>query len=175
MLHLRRYLTLIVRSSRLYSSRCKSAKSRPSRCEGYVFGYVHPRHTSLRPEVYVATCNRTCVTTVLQSSQSDVVDHKLMSFCDDVKKGRISADGLREVIDLCSKNDYQLPHDTGVLLLKCCGNLLPDLEAAERDNLANQVEYNLFRGKTMGMQHYDIQYYVDKKRNVRAGEVRLVA
>lgn len=77
---------------------------------------------------------------MVPQSQSDVVDHKLMSFCDDVKKGQISADALREVIDLCSKNDYQLPQDTGILLLKCCGNLLSDLEAAERNNLADQVQ-----------------------------------
>jgi len=141
MLLLRRYFTLVVRSQ-LRSSRCETTGSLPPR-RGYVLGrYMHLRN--LRPEIYIAACNRMYSTMVPQSSRSDVVDHKLMSFCDDIKKGRISADNLKEVISLCSKNDYQLPHDTGVLLLKCCGNLLPDLEAAERDHLADQVEHNLF-------------------------------
>ncbi|XP_077265156.1 bicoid stability factor [Temnothorax americanus] len=138
MLQLRRYLTLIVRSQ-LRSPRYETVRSHPPRRGGYVVGYVLHRHAGLRPEICVATCNRTYGTTAPQSSQSDVVDQKLMSFCDDIKKGRVSADGLREVINLCNKNDYHLPHDTGVLLLKCCGNLLPDLEATERDHLAGQV------------------------------------
>lgn len=141
MLHLRRYLILVVRSQLRVPQR--EMTSRPQRRGGYVVGYVQPpRHAGLRPEIYIATCNRAYSTTVLQSPQSDVIDHKLVSFCDDVKKGRVSADGLREIIDLCNKNDYPLPHDTGVLLLKCCGNLLPDLEAAERDHLASQVQRN---------------------------------
>ncbi|XP_011865857.1 PREDICTED: leucine-rich PPR motif-containing protein, mitochondrial-like isoform X2 [Vollenhovia emeryi] len=138
MLQLRKYLTLVVHSQ-LRSPRCGTARSRPPRRGGYVLGYVHPRHASLRPGIPVVTCNRTYCTTIPQSSRSDDVDHKLMSFCDDVKKGRVSADHLREVIDLCSKSDYQLPDGTGVLLLKCCGNLLPGLETAERDYLADQV------------------------------------
>lgn len=141
MLHLRRYLTLVVRS-RLRPPRYETTTiSRPREMQrgGYVFGYMHPLYDSLRPEIHALTCSRTYSATVLQSSPSDTVDHKLMSFCDNVKKGRISADSLKEVIDLCCKNDYQLPHDTGILLLKCCGNLLPDLDAAERDYLADQV------------------------------------
>ncbi|KYN06229.1 PREDICTED: leucine-rich PPR motif-containing protein, mitochondrial-like [Cyphomyrmex costatus] len=134
-LYLRRYLIFLGRSQ-LHLSRC-GITNRSSQCGGYVLEYMHPRN--LRPEIYIAACNRTYSTTVPQSSQSDIVDHKLMSFCDDIKKGRVSADGLKEVINLCNKNNYQLPQDVGILLLKCCGNLLCDLEATERDNLAGQV------------------------------------
>ncbi|XP_011865854.1 PREDICTED: leucine-rich PPR motif-containing protein, mitochondrial-like [Vollenhovia emeryi] len=138
MLQLKRYLTLVVRSQ-LRSPRCETARGRPLQRGGYVSGCAHSRSATLRPEIRVATCNRTYSTTVPQSSRSNVIDHKLTSFCDDVKKGRVSADHLREVIDLCSNNDYHLPHSTGLLLLKCCGNLIPDLDAAERDHLADQV------------------------------------
>lgn len=145
-LHLRRCLTLVVVRTHLRSLRCETAASRPRevQCGGYVLGYVQPRHASLRPEIHVTTCSRTYSTTNLQSSPSDVVNHKLMSFCDDVKKSQISVAGLKEVIDLCSKNDYQLPLGTGLLLLKCCGDLLLGLEDTERDYLADQVEHNLF-------------------------------
>lgn len=77
--------------------------------------------------------------TVPRSSVDDI-DHKVRSLCDDVKKGRVSADSLKEVIRLCDESDYQLHHDTGVLLLKCCGNPLSDLETTERQYLADQVE-----------------------------------
>lgn len=141
-LHLRRYLTLIVRSQ-LCSPLCETMGNRSPRRGGYVLD-VHSRHASLRPEIYVATCNRmysTECTTVLHSSPSDV-DHKLTSFCENIKKGQVSADDLREIVNLCNKNDYLLPHSIGVLLLKCCRNLLSDLEAAKRNHLMNQVQHN---------------------------------
>lgn len=156
MLHLRRYLTLAVRSQ-LRAPQREMTTSRPPRRGGYVVGYVQrPRHVSLRPEIYVATCNRTYSTTVLQSSQSDDIGHKLTSFCDDVKMGRVSADGLREIIELCDKNDYPLPHGTGVLLLKCCGALLPDLQAAERDHLADQVRRKKGLAEEESVPHFKI-------------------
>ncbi|KAL0118029.1 hypothetical protein PUN28_009012 [Cardiocondyla obscurior] len=95
-------------------------------------------------------------TSVSESSQPDVIRDKLMSLCDEVKKGRVSSNDLREVIDLCIKNDYQLPSDTGLLLLRCCGNLLPDLETTKRDFLANQILCLVKKnGAALTLEHYN--------------------
>ncbi|XP_012529755.1 leucine-rich PPR motif-containing protein, mitochondrial [Monomorium pharaonis] len=163
MLYPRRHLTFIVRSQ-LRLLRCETTMNclREMQRGGYVLGHMHLRHASLRPEIHIATCSRTYGTTVLQSSASDV-DHKLMSFCDNVKEGRISADGLKEVIDLCNKNNYQLPHDTGVLLLKCCGNLLSDLNTVDRIYLADQVWHLIKKnGGTLTVEHYNTLLSVNK-------------
>lgn len=135
----------VVRSHLHSSSSSSSLREMPNlaKHEGYLSRYVHhglPRlQTHLRPcENYTATCIRTFGTTVPQSV--DDIDHKLMSLCDDIKKSRVSADSLKEVIKLCDETGYQLSHDTGVLLLKCCGNLLSDLETTERQYLADQVD-----------------------------------
>ncbi|KAM0735572.1 Leucine-rich PPR motif-containing protein, mitochondrial [Formica fusca] len=164
MLQLRRYVTLLragaksrVVRSHLHSSSHKMPNVATH--EGYISRYVHhglPRlQTHLRPcENYAATCIRTFGTTVPQSSVDDI-DHKLMSLCDDVKKGRVSADSLKEVIKLCDETGYQLPHDTGLLLLKCCGNLLSDVETTERQYLADQV-WRLAKKNSEGL---TLEYY----------------
>lgn len=113
-------------------------------CEGYVSRYVHRGlsrlQVHLRPcENYTATCIRTFSTTVPQTSIEDI-DHKLISLCDDVKRGQVSADNLKEVIKLCDETDYQLQQDIGVLLLKCCGNLLSNLGTTERQYLTEKVK-----------------------------------
>lgn len=134
-------------NSRVVRSHLHSSSSREmsnlAKREGYLSRYVHHGLSQLQThlqhcENYAATCIRTFGTTVPQSM--DDIDHKLMSLCDDIKKSRVSADSLKEVIKLCGETGYQLPHDTGVLLLKCCGNLLSDLETTERQYLADQVE-----------------------------------
>ncbi|CAL1688855.1 unnamed protein product [Lasius platythorax] len=166
MLQLRRYVTLLragaksrVVRSHLHSS--SSSREMPSLAtrEGYISRYVHhglsQLQTHLRPcENYAATCIRTFGMTVPRSSVDDI-DHKVRSLCDDVKKGRVSADSLKEVIRLCDESDYQLHHDTGVLLLKCCGNPLSDLETTERQYLADQV-WRLAKRNSEGL---TLEYY----------------
>ncbi|KYN29003.1 PREDICTED: leucine-rich PPR motif-containing protein, mitochondrial-like [Trachymyrmex cornetzi] len=169
-LYLRRYLTLI--RSQLYLSRC-GITSRSPQYGGYVLEYVHPRN--LRPGIYIAA-ERTYGTTVPQSSQSDVIDHKLMSFCDDVKKGQVLVDGLKEVISLCSKNDYQLPHDIGVLLLKCCGNLLHELETAERNHLASQVWHLAKKnGEAITLEYYNTLLGVNEENSLSVNPKKFLA
>ncbi|KAL6437949.1 hypothetical protein ACFW04_004329 [Cataglyphis niger] len=164
MLQLRRYVMLLragtkshVIRSHLHSS---SSHEMPNlaKHEGYLYRYVHhglsQLQTHLRPcENYAATCIRTFGTTVPQSI--DDIDHKLMSLCDDIKKSRVSADSLKEVIKLCDETGYQLPHDTGVLLLKSCGNLLTNLETTERQYLADQV-WHLAKKNSEGL---TLEYY----------------
>lgn len=149
MLHLTKYMTLLRASaksrvvrSHLHSSSSLSSTRKISNlvtCEGYISRYVHHGLFQLRSCENYAMCVRTFNTTASQSSIDDI-DHKLMSLSDDFKKGRVSGDSLKEVIRLCHEKGYQLPHDTGVLLLKCCGNLVSDLEMTERQYLADQVE-----------------------------------
>ncbi|XP_072757104.1 leucine-rich PPR motif-containing protein, mitochondrial [Anoplolepis gracilipes] len=166
MLQLRRYMTLlragaksrVVRSHHSLSSSSRET-SNLATLEGYISRYVHhslsPLQTHLRPcGNYTVTCIRTFGTTVSQSSVDDI-DHKLMSLCDDVKKGQVSLDSLKEVIRLCNETDYQLHHDTGVLLLKCCGNLLSYLETTERQHLVDQV-WHLAKRNSEGL---TLEYY----------------
>lgn len=170
-LYLRRYLTLIIRSQ-LHLSRC-GITSRSPQYGGYVLEYVHPRNP--RSGIYIAA-ERTYSTTVPQSSPSDIIDHKLMSFCDDVKKGQVSVNGLKEVISLCSKNDYQLPHDIGVLLLKCCGNLLHELETAERNHLASQV-WNLAKKNdgAITLEYYNTLLGVNEENSLSVNPKKFLA
>ncbi|KAG5346959.1 LPPRC protein, partial [Acromyrmex charruanus] len=170
-LYLRKYLTLIIRSQ-LHLSRC-GITSRSPQYGGYVLEYVHPRNP--RPGIYIAV-ERTYSTTVPQSSPSDIIDHKLMSFCDDVKKGQVSVNGLKEVISLCSKNDYQLPHDIGVLLLKCCGNLLHELETAEKNHLASQV-WNLAKnnGGAITLEYYNTLLGVNEENSLSVNPKKFLA
>ncbi|KAL6259251.1 hypothetical protein P5V15_009170 [Pogonomyrmex californicus] len=170
MLHLRKYITLVIRSQP-YLSRCKATSCLLQRRD-YVFQYVQPglvRHAYLRPESYISTCNRTYSTTVTQTSQSNIIDQKLMLFCDDVKKGRISASHIKEIIELYEKNDYQLPPDIGVLLLRCCGNLLSDLENTERRQLADRV-WRLAKknSEKLTLEYYNtlLEVYKENSRSV---------
>ncbi|EFN61789.1 Leucine-rich PPR motif-containing protein, mitochondrial [Camponotus floridanus] len=168
MLQLRRYMTLLragaksrVVHSHLHTS--SSPREIPSlvTCEGYVSRYVHHGLSRLQVhlrklpcESYTATCIRTFSTTVPQTSIEDI-DHKLMTLCDDIKRGQVSADNLKEVIKLCEETDYQLQHDTGMLLLKCCGNLLSNLETTERQYLTDQV-WRLAKKSSEGL---TLEYY----------------
>ncbi|XP_029177608.1 leucine-rich PPR motif-containing protein, mitochondrial-like [Nylanderia fulva] len=147
MLHLTRYVTLLRTGtkSRIARSHLPATSSSSSRKisnhathQGYVSRYVHHGLSQLRPCENYAICVRMLGTTVPQSSIDDI-DHKLISLCDDIKKGRVSGDSLKKVVRLCDESGYQLPHDTGVLLLKCCGSLSSDLETTERQYLVDQV------------------------------------
>ncbi|KYN31185.1 Leucine-rich PPR motif-containing protein, mitochondrial [Trachymyrmex septentrionalis] len=165
-LHLRRYLTLI--RSQLHLSRCGISHS--PQYGGYVL--VHPRNPRL--DIYIAA-ERTYNTTP-QSSPSDVIDHKLMLFCDDVKKGQVSVDDLKEVISQCSKNDYRLPHDTGVLLLKCCGNLLHELETTERNHLARQVWHLAKKkGGAITLEYYNTLLGVNEENSLSVNPKKFLA
>lgn len=151
MLQLRRYVTLLRAGakSHVVRSHLHTSSSSPREIpnlvtyEGYVSRYVYhglsQLQMHLRPCESYVTCIRTLSTTVPQTSIEDI-DHKLMSLCDDVKRGQVSTDNLKEVIKLCDETDYQLQHDTGVLLLKCCGNPLSNLDTTERQYLTDQVE-----------------------------------
>ncbi|XP_012059471.1 PREDICTED: leucine-rich PPR motif-containing protein, mitochondrial-like [Atta cephalotes] len=171
-LYLRRYLTLIIRSQ-LHLSRCGITSHSPQ-YGGYVLKYVHPR-TIPRPGIYIAA-KRTYNTTVPQSLSSDIIDHKLMSFCDNVKKGQISVDGLKEVISLCSTNDYQLPHDIGILLLKCCGNLLHELETTERNHLVSQVWHLAKKNSgTITLEYYNTLLDVNEENSLSVNPKKFLA
>lgn len=145
MLHLRKYVLTILRSDVRSRMTCALHSASPSstREGGYVLRslyhcYVSP--TSLRPS-YVACGIKTFSTdTAAQSPVDHDVDQKLTSFCDDVTLGQTwSADRLKEVIRLCNENNYQLQSDTGLLLLKCCGNSLSTVKLNERQDFVDQV------------------------------------
>lgn len=146
MLHLRKYMAFLrigtkSRVARLHlHSSLRESIDLPS-YKGYVSRYVHcsPIQTHLRPKTYTAKCIRTFSSTAPQSSIDDL-DHKVMSLCDGVKEGRVSSENLKEIIRLCHECEYQLPHNAGILLLRCCGSQLPDLKPTDRQHLVDQVE-----------------------------------
>jgi hypothetical protein len=76
--------------------------------------------------------------TLAQVSDDDV-EQRLALLCNDVRKGQVSADDLREIIKLCDKQTCN-----SVLLLKSCENLSFDLDASERQRLIDEVKYGLY-------------------------------
>lgn len=146
MLYLRKYMAFLrigaksrISRLQLHSSSRESAGLQPYK--GYVSRYVHysSMQTHLRPETYTTRCIRTFSSTVPQSSVDDI-DHKVMSLCDNIKQGRVSAESLKEIIRLCHECKYHLPHSAGILLLRSCGNQLSDLKPTDRQYLVDQVE-----------------------------------
>lgn len=144
-LHLRRYVTLLQTGVRLHVARSHlhTRGTVNSPCGG---GYVHRymQRSSAQAHLrfknnYATTYARTFSTSIAQPSVDDV-DQRLMLLSNDVKKGQVMVDELKEVLKLCEDSTHR---NTSLLLLKCCGNLSTDLDISARQNLIDQVKQSL--------------------------------
>ncbi|XP_014609746.1 PREDICTED: leucine-rich PPR motif-containing protein, mitochondrial-like [Polistes canadensis] len=86
-----------------------------------------------------------------QTLQNEVVDLYI-----NLRNGKVCLDDFKQIIQMYDETDNTLSNDIGLILLKCCGNLLPNVDLPTRQKLTSQV-WNLLhkKGCQITLEHYN--------------------
>ena len=100
------------------------------------------------------------------SSKDDAqsFQYKIMMLHKSINNQNVSLEELEQIIQRLENNDYDLPASVGIMLLKCCGNLLYDTPLKTRQELTSRTWSLLkLRNCKLSIDHYHalLHSYID--------------
>lgn len=96
------------------------------------------------------------VTTNFTPLLSQTLQKEVIDLCINLRNGKIYLEDLKHIIQIYDETDNTLSNDIGLILLKCCGNSLPNVDLPTRQKLTSQV-WNLLqkKGCQITLEHYN--------------------
>lgn len=97
------------------------------------------------------------ISNCLSLSSDDALENKVVNLCINFRNGRIYLNDLEEIIGIYENTNNALSDNVDLMLLRCCGELLPDVDLPTRRKLTSQV-WSLLRKKgcQMTLIHYNV-------------------
>ncbi|KAL2729043.1 hypothetical protein V1478_006675 [Vespula squamosa] len=91
------------------------------------------------------------------SLSSDTLENKIVNLCINLRNGRVFLDNLEEIIQIYEKTSNASLNNVGLILLRCCGESLPNVDLLTRRKLTNQVWSLLHKkGCRITLEHYNV-------------------
>ncbi|XP_043672040.1 leucine-rich PPR motif-containing protein, mitochondrial-like isoform X1 [Vespula pensylvanica] len=90
------------------------------------------------------------------SLSSDTLENKIVNLCINLRNGRVFLNDLEEIIQIYEKTSNAPSNNVDLILLKCCGESLPNVDLPTRRKLTSRV-WNLLhrKGCQITLNHYN--------------------